>query len=334
MRGRIGRGSQEASELREAAQLGIAFDPIAGCTGANSDTPEILTHTLGKHFDIEQEKSRKYRRLTSVKHTGQGAASGLRGTCDRHTLRTEQALRARRIIQMAASQPSFLVVLCLILAALMGSARGQDAAAPAPAELQLGSPNLAPESAADAAAPAPAADMAASAPAPEAAEAPAPEADTEAPAPAPVEISAVTATAARRDGPPPNCVNEAFGLAGNNAPCQSLVSSFRSSLGSNPSMDDASLDAAVAKAGTISSSCCYVVRQFITDGCTCDSQLMNLLPMVGAQASQIQFVAKAAQRSSCAGSQYGGYFSNPCDGTASGGAAGRKLFMQAAPINV
>lgn len=90
MRGRIGRGSQEASELREAAQLGIAFDPIAGCTGANSDTPEILTHTLGKHFDIEQEKSRKYRRLTSVKHTGQGAASGLRGTCDRHTLRTEQ----------------------------------------------------------------------------------------------------------------------------------------------------------------------------------------------------------------------------------------------------
>ena len=45
-------------------------------------------------------------------------------------------------------------------------------------------------------------------------------------------------------------------------------------------------------------------------------------------------VAKAAQRSSCAGSQYGGYFSNPCDGTASGGAAGRKLFMQAAPINV
>lgn len=122
-----------------------------------------------------------------------------------------QALRARRIIQMAASQPSFLVVLCLILAALMGSARGQDAAAPAPAELQLGSPNLAPESAADAAAPAPAADMAASAPAPEAAEAPAPEADTEAPAPAPVEISAVTATAARRDGPPPSKPNQTAG---------------------------------------------------------------------------------------------------------------------------
>ena len=50
-----------------------------------------------------------------------------------------------------------------------------------------------------------------------------------------------------------DCVQEAFGLAGNNAPCQSLVNSFRGSLGSNPSMDDASLDAAVAKAGTISS---------------------------------------------------------------------------------
>ena len=51
-------------------------------------------------------------------------------------------------------------------------------------------------------------------------------------------------------------------------------------------------------------------------------------------ASCVFAVAKAAQRSSCAGSQYGGYFSNPCDGTASGGAAGRKLFMQGAPINV
>lgn len=44
-----------------------------------------------------------------------------------------------------------------------------------------------------------------------------------------------------------------MGLAGNNAPCQSLVNSFRGSLGSNPSMDDSSLDAAVAKAGTINS---------------------------------------------------------------------------------
>ena len=115
-----------------------------------------------------------------------------------------QVLQARKITQMAGSQPSFLVVLCLILASLMGAARGQDAAAPAPAELPRGSPNLAPESAADATAPAPAADMAAPAPAPEAAEAPAPESDTDSPAPAPVEISSVAATAARRDGPPPS----------------------------------------------------------------------------------------------------------------------------------
>lgn len=40
-------------------------------------------------------------------------------------------------------------------------------------------------------------------------------------------------------------------------------------------------------------------------------------------------VAKASQRSSCASSEYGGYFSNPCDGSAAGGTAGRKLFMQA-----
>ncbi len=40
-------------------------------------------------------------------------------------------------------------------------------------------------------------------------------------------------------------------------------------------------------------------------------------------------VAKASQRSSCASSEYGGYFSNPCDGAAASGAAGRRLFMQA-----
>jgi hypothetical protein len=47
-------------------------------------------------------------------------------------------------------------------------------------------------------------------------------------------------------------VQEAFGLAGNNAPCQALVNSFRSSLTANPDMSDSSLDAAVAKAGYIS----------------------------------------------------------------------------------
>lgn len=117
---------------------------------------------------------------------------------------------------MAGTQSSSIVViLCLILAALMGSARGQDMTYP-DAAAPVVSPDLAPAPApdadaptSDAGAPAPASDAeVASAPAPnaaEAAEAPAPQAEAAAaPAPGPgVDITSTAATA-YRSGPPPS----------------------------------------------------------------------------------------------------------------------------------
>lgn len=117
---------------------------------------------------------------------------------------------------MAGTQsPSIIVILCLILAALMGSARGQDMTTAAAAPIV--SPDMAPAPApdataptTDAAAPAPAPDAAA-APAPDtnaadAAQAPAPQAEAAAaPAPGPgIDITSTAATAYQRNGPPPS----------------------------------------------------------------------------------------------------------------------------------
>ena len=118
--------------------------------------------------------------------------------------------------KMAGQQSSsVIVILCLILAALMGSARGQDMTYPAAAAPGASSdlaPAPAPDAAApasDAGAPAPAPNAAA-APAPDtnaadAAQAPAPQAEAAAaPAPGPgVDITSTAATA-YRNGPPPS----------------------------------------------------------------------------------------------------------------------------------
>ncbi|KAK9903942.1 hypothetical protein WJX75_001016 [Coccomyxa subellipsoidea] len=261
--------------------------------------------------------------------------------------------------KMGNQSPSILVILCLILAALLGSARAEDVptAAPdlAPTETAPMSPVEAPMEApmaapAEAPAGAPAADAptaeAPSAEAPTAegpaadapaAEAPATEAPaTSAAAPAEAPAPAVTGIAglAQRTGPPANCVAEAMSLTGNNAPCASLINSYRSTLASNPSTDDASIKAAVASAPTPSSQCCAAVRTFIEDGCSCNQQLMGLLPMVGVTPAQIQFAIKATQYSSCADSDNGGWINNPCtdsssssSSSSSSNTAGRRLLM-------
>ena len=52
-----------------------------------------------------------------------------------------------------------------------------------------------------------------------------------------------------------DCVSEAMALTGNNAPCASLISSYRDTLSSNPATDDESIKAAVASAPIPSSQC-------------------------------------------------------------------------------
>ena len=117
---------------------------------------------------------------------------------------------------MAGQQSSsVIVILCLILAALMGSARGQDMTYPAAAAPGLSS-DMAPAAAPDA--PAPASDASAPAPAPDAAAAPAPDTNAAdaaqapapqaeaaaAPAPGPGVDITTTAATAYRSGPPPS----------------------------------------------------------------------------------------------------------------------------------
>ena len=60
-----------------------------------------------------------------------------------------------------------------------------------------------------------------------------------------------------------------------------------------------------------------------------DDSLLQSWDLLSEQDSWCRAVAKASQRSSCASSQYGGYFSNPCDSSSSSATAGRRLFMQA-----
>ncbi|BDA45721.1 hypothetical protein COCOBI_07-5080 [Coccomyxa sp. Obi] len=244
----------------------------------------------------------------------------------------------KRSLRMANQSPSLMVILCLILAALLGSARAEDTPAAAP----MAAPDMAPAEAAPAPSPmeAPMAAPAEAQAMTSDAEAPAPATDASAmssgapaasPADAPAPSIASTAGYAQRTGPPANCIAEAMSLTGTNAPCASLISSYRTTLSSNPSTDDESIKAAVASAPIPSSQCCASVRTFIEDGCSCNQQLLSLLPMVGVTPAQIQFAAKATQYSSCANADNGGWINNPCtdssSSSTSANTAGRRLLM-------
>lgn len=60
-----------------------------------------------------------------------------------------------------------------------------------------------------------------------------------------------------------DCISEAMALTGNNAPCASLISSYRNTLSSNPATDDASIKAAVASAPIPSYQCAQLPFQVV-----------------------------------------------------------------------
>ena len=66
---------------------------------------------------------------------------------------------------------------------------------------------------------------------------------------------------------------------------------------------------------TADDSCCDDLRAFITVGCSCDPDVLDLISLSGATKANLAAALKMAQSGQCADPAHGGPMVNPCDGT-------------------
>lgn len=98
-------------------------------------------------------------------------------------------------------------------------------------------------------------------------------------------------------------------------PCAKLQDATMKHTAEIEAMDCPALNVFKETMPTADDSCCDDLRAFITVGCSCDPDVLDLISLSGATKANLAAALKMAQSGQCADPAHGGPMVNPCDGT-------------------
>ena len=110
-----------------------------------------------------------------------------------------------------------------------------------------------------------------------------------------------------------SCTSQATRLIWRGSPCHNTIPALKPFAEGLATAECRVVSLAVkTQRVNIPPDCCPLIRQFVQDGCTCDTSNFIVSPLLNVSATVIMASARAAQVSYCASDEYGGPIVDPC----------------------
>ena len=110
-----------------------------------------------------------------------------------------------------------------------------------------------------------------------------------------------------------SCPSQAARLALPGAPCAAALDALKQFSAGLATAECRIVGLAMrSQPAVISPDCCPALRQFVSNGCACDTATRFVSPAANARIIDLVAAARVAQVSICATDEYGGAIANPC----------------------